>query len=88
MRSSGVCRQKSSQRVISNRKLLLVLDLDHTLLNSTRFEEVPALQTHLPIPLTRTCWLLVQYNTSGGRRIVSLGPAGNGSRRMFVVCNR
>ena len=34
------CRQQSLKRVLSNKKLLLVLDLDHTLLNSTRFDEV------------------------------------------------
>ena len=33
-------RQQGLKRVLSEKKLLLVLDLDHTLLNSTRFEEV------------------------------------------------
>ena len=37
------CRRQSLKRVISNKKLLVVLDLDHTLLNSTRFDEVRAL---------------------------------------------
>jgi hypothetical protein len=35
-----VCRLQSVKRVISNKKLLLVLDLDHTLLNSTQMDEV------------------------------------------------
>ena len=33
-------RQRGLKRVLNEKKLLLVLDLDHTLLNSTRFEEV------------------------------------------------
>ena len=33
------CRQDSLKRVLGSRKLLLVLDLDHTLLNSTRLDE-------------------------------------------------
>ena len=35
-----LCRQDSLKRVLGSRKLLLVLDLDHTLLNSTRLDEV------------------------------------------------
>ena len=53
-----LCRQKSSLRVYNVRKLLLVLDLDHTLLNSTRFEEVPTAQMYLTQP-TWSCGLLV-----------------------------
>ena len=34
-----LCRQDSLKRVLGSRKLLLVLDLDHTLLNSTRLDE-------------------------------------------------
>ena len=33
------CRQDSLKRVLGSKKLLLVLDLDHTLLNSTRLDE-------------------------------------------------
>jgi hypothetical protein len=35
-----VNRQRNLKRIIGNKKLLLVLDLDHTLLNSTRIDEV------------------------------------------------
>lgn len=35
-----LARTQGLQRTLGERKLLLVLDLDHTLLNSTRFEEV------------------------------------------------
>ena len=41
------CRQDSLKRVLGSKKLLLVLDLDHTLLNSTRIDEVS-----LRLPLT------------------------------------
>lgn len=34
-------RQGTADRLLAGRKLLLILDLDHTLLNSTRFIEVP-----------------------------------------------
>ena len=34
-----LCRNESLKRVLGNKKLLLVLDLDHTLLNSTRLDE-------------------------------------------------
>jgi RNA polymerase II C-terminal domain phosphatase-like 3/4 len=34
-------RRGTSEHVLANRKLLLILDLDHTLLNSTRLIEVP-----------------------------------------------
>ncbi|KAL4452377.1 hypothetical protein ABPG75_008039 [Micractinium tetrahymenae] len=34
-------RQGTADRLLASRKLLLILDLDHTLLNSTRFAEVP-----------------------------------------------
>ncbi|EFN54779.1 hypothetical protein CHLNCDRAFT_134722 [Chlorella variabilis] len=34
-------RQGTADRLLAHRKLLLILDLDHTLLNSTRFTEVP-----------------------------------------------
>ncbi|KAL4450062.1 hypothetical protein ABPG77_010731 [Micractinium sp. CCAP 211/92] len=34
-------RQGTADRLLASRKLLLILDLDHTLLNSTRFIEVP-----------------------------------------------
>ena len=34
-----LCRQASLKRVLGSKKLLLVLDLDHTLLNSTRLDE-------------------------------------------------
>lgn len=39
----GVCGavQGTADRLLAHRKLLLILDLDHTLLNSTRFTEVP-----------------------------------------------
>ncbi|BDA42625.1 probable RNA polymerase II subunit A C-terminal domain phosphatase [Coccomyxa sp. Obi] len=40
-------RQQSLKRVISDKKLLLVLDLDHTLLNSTRFEEAVGFEEQL-----------------------------------------
>ena len=33
--------QGTAGRLLAHRKLLLILDLDHTLLNSTRFGEVP-----------------------------------------------
>ena len=33
-------RQGTASRVLAGRKLLLMLDLDHTLLNSSRFGEV------------------------------------------------
>jgi RNA polymerase II C-terminal domain phosphatase-like 3/4 len=35
-------RREAALRVRSERKLLLILDLDHTLLNSSRMMEVPA----------------------------------------------
>ena len=35
----SLCRQASLKRVLGSKKLLLVLDLDHTLLNSTRIDE-------------------------------------------------
>ena len=41
------CRQDSLKRVLGSKKLLLVLDLDHTLLNSTRIDEVS-----LRLPMT------------------------------------
>lgn len=34
-------RQGTADRLLASRRLLLILDLDHTLLNSTRFAEVP-----------------------------------------------
>ena len=40
--SEVYCRRQSLQRSQELQKLLLVLDLDHTLLNSTRFTEASA----------------------------------------------
>ncbi|PSC72296.1 RNA polymerase II C-terminal domain phosphatase-like 4 [Micractinium conductrix] len=34
-------RQGTAERLLAQKKLLLILDLDHTLLNSTRFSEIP-----------------------------------------------
>lgn len=42
-------RQRSMRRVMDSGKLLLVLDLDHTLLNSTRLADVHA----CPCPKTQ-----------------------------------
>ena len=35
------CLQGTADRLLAHRKLLLILDLDHTLLNSTRLNEIP-----------------------------------------------
>lgn len=37
-------REWDLHRTLGGRKLLLVLDLDHTLLNSTRYSEVQSIQ--------------------------------------------
>ena len=39
--------QGTADRLLAGRKLLLILDLDHTLLNSTRFVEVPPESEHV-----------------------------------------
>ena len=44
-RQESACRQEDLRRIKARRRLLLVLDLDHTLLNSCREVE---LQPHLP----------------------------------------
>ena len=47
------CKERSVVGVNRKRKLCLVLDLDHTLVNSTKFMEVePALQARLQEQLT------------------------------------
>jgi phosphoserine phosphatase len=33
--------QGTADRLLAHRKLLLILDLDHTLLNSNRFQDIP-----------------------------------------------
>ncbi|GAA0168352.1 protein phosphatase [Lithospermum erythrorhizon] len=43
-------RDKSFKRLMSNKKLILVLDLDHTLLNSTRFVDITTEETYLTYP--------------------------------------
>lgn len=45
------CRQDSLRRVLGSKKLLLVLDLDHTLLNSTRIDEVSLRLPRTPLQL-------------------------------------
>lgn len=43
--------QGTADRVLAARRLLLILDLDHTLLNSTRFQEVPPASEHARSPV-------------------------------------